>query len=366
MLWASASLWASSGGYRRAVTRLVLDTNAMRGGQFDTAQLSQWVAALGEGGVDVFIPEVVVWEWAEHAAAAHASLAAAIRGFNVDPVLFATPSVPDEVSREELVVRIRQAVRWPVRVWSPPVELWREALVDQVLLVGVGERKEGVKTGAADAVVLACVSEQVEERRGAEPVLLATNDRRLRRACIDQFDDDVLFVSGTRDLLRKLIEFRPAEQELFEAVDESLRELISYGRESELNDALQTFTMGYQVTTSALRPAVFHELARLQRVTDVELHELRIGEDQKERIGLADVRLWADLHMTLLELTPGEVGSSEWTTSFDGIVKNGRIDLQVTLTFDQHWDLESAVPSGAAQISFGADDDEDHDEDEWL
>ena len=69
-------------------------------------------------------------------------------------------------------------------------------MMDQVLQLGPGERKEGVKTGAADSLVLACVQQQVDERSGAEAVVLATNDKRLRTVCSRLFGEDCYWLEA--------------------------------------------------------------------------------------------------------------------------------------------------------------------------
>ena len=345
------------------MTRLILDTNALRDGQFSSSALQQWARALGEGEVDLVIPEVVVWEWAEHADSAYASLAATHRDYKVDPAVLPVPPLPEASAKSELISRIRGLISRPAVVWSPGEATWESAVRDQVLQTGVGERKQGVKTGAADAIVLACVAEQVEDRRGTEAVILATRDKGLRKACKDRFGVEVLLVLGTGDLLSTLIAFAPAEQDLLEATEEWLDRAIRSGLSSDLRAPLDTFAMGYTVRHASARDASFHELARLGRVDIVELHDLRVGQDgANDRVGLADVRLFADVHMTVLELVRTETGASEWKTAFDGTVTGGYVDLQLTVTFDTHWDVRSAFPTGPANIVFDDDGDESDDD----
>src|SRR4051794_22552841 len=106
------------------MTRLVLDTNALREGQFSSNALNHWISALGDGDVDLLIPEVVVWEWAEHAALAHASLVATVRDFKVDSSLISVPALPETIDKTELVSRIKRPIKRPAAIWSPDPATW--------------------------------------------------------------------------------------------------------------------------------------------------------------------------------------------------------------------------------------------------
>jgi predicted nucleic acid-binding protein len=265
---------------------LVLDTNALRRGHFSTKALRQWIEAVGEDA-DILIPEVVIWEWAEHAASAHTTLQSQLQEFRVDPGLYKRPTLADQVSIESLVDRITGLLPNSIRVWSAPDSVWKRAIMDQVLQIGSGERKEGVKTGAADSVVLACVQEQVDDRRNAEAILLATKDTRLKANCSRLFGEEVLLAESPVALLERLNAFEPAEQELYEATEEVLRGLVT-DTSSDIGAALDTFDMGFRIHVSEKTPgppyrdAPFRELARLGRVDIVELHDLRVANRDKE------------------------------------------------------------------------------------
>jgi hypothetical protein len=350
------------------VTKLVLDANALRRGHFNAASLRQWVDAAGGGDVDILIPEVVLWEWAEHAASAHATLHAQHQEFKVDPAVYDRPTLTEEVSKETLVTRITALLPQSVTLWVPPASAWERAVMEQVLQIGTGERRDSVKTGAADSLVLACVQEQVDERRGTEAVLLATNDKRLQKACSTRFGDDVLLAGSTADLLNRINSFEPARGDLQEEVEEVLRRLLPDAR-SEIGAALDTFEMGFEIqpgrapAASSRRHTAHRELARLGRVEIVELHELLVTkQDGNDRVGLADVRLFADVHITALELRETETHVSEWVSTFDGVVTGGYIDLQLSVSFDRHWSVQSVASAGAATIVFeGPEDEEESD-----
>jgi len=338
------------------MTRLVLDTNSLRRGQFNVEAALQWVEAVGPDA-DIFVPEAVIWEWAEHAASAHKTLQSQLAEFRVEMRLYERPTLADQMSIESLVERVEELLPDPIRVWSPPSSTWKQAVMDQVLQVGSGERKEGVKTGAADSIVLACVQDQVYERHGSEAVLLATNDKGLSASCSRFFGEEVLVVRGTVDLLERLNAFEPAEQELLESTEEALRRLVTDPR-SEIGAALQTFDMGFRIHISDAAAArtpgevPFQDLARLGRVSIVELHDLRIADrEDRRRFGLADVRLFADIHMTRLELRQSSGGTSDWVTTFDGTVTHGFVDLPLAVSWDHHWNVESVSSTGLGRVS---------------
>jgi hypothetical protein len=346
---------------------LVLDANALRRGQFSGTALRQWIDAVGEDA-DVVVPEVVIWEWAEHAASAHTTLQSQLQEFRVDAGLYERPALADQLPTQSLVERIRGLLPTSVRVWSPPDAVWRQAIMDQVLQIGSGERKEGVKTGAADSVVLACVKEQVDGRRNAEPVLLATNDTRLKANCARLLGEEVLLAESTVALLERLNAFEPAEQELYEETEEVLRRLVT-DTNSEIGSALETFDMGFRIQVSEAAPerpnrdARFGVLARLGRVDIVELHDLRVASQADDgRVGLADVRVFAEIHLTELELRSTSAGTSEWVTTFDGPITDGFVDLTVTVAWDRRWRVKSVLPTGAAVIVLDSSDYDDSDD----
>ncbi|PYF98973.1 hypothetical protein SAMN05216184_110112 [Georgenia satyanarayanai] len=337
------------------MTILVLDTNALRRGHFSAKTLQRWIDAVGEDA-RIVVPEVVIWEWAEHAATAYATLQSQLQEFIVDPGLYEHPDLADQLPTASLTERITAMIPESVEVWSPPNSFWRQSVMDQVLQVGAGERKQGVKTGAADSVVLACVEHMVASRRNAEAVVLATNDSRLRFNCGQRFGDEVLTAKGTADLLEQLNAFVPAEQELFEGTEDALRAAVE-DESTGIGAALATFDMGFQIHTtesaSGEGRAPVRDLARLGPIEIVELHGLRVtGAEAAERVGLADVRVFADIHMTRLELRGPSAGSAEWVTTFDDFVPHGFVDLTVAVAWDRFWKVLSVSPTGPAVIVF--------------
>jgi hypothetical protein len=358
--------------YRVSVTLLVLDTNALRRGHFNLRLLTGWVEAAGEGA-QIYIPEVVLWEWAEHAALAHATLESQLNEFRaVSSNLFKAPELSKSLPAEELVEAIRKQLPKAVSVWAPPPHAWEQAIRDQVLQVNGAERKNGIKTGAADSIVLSCIRTQVDERQIAQPVVLATNDKQLGDTCEKSFGDEVLIAGSTVALLEKLNAFQPAEDELTEATEESLRDLIE-DPESRLFESLRWFESGYQIhlgsraTRSAESGLPTRLTATLGYNPDpIELHDLRVAggtAPSGTHVGLADVRIFAAVHIHQAELREDAAGSTEWITVYDSTITHGFIDITISLTWDRHWKLDNTTLAEPAVIVF---DTSEYDDDEGV
>jgi hypothetical protein len=127
--------------------------------------------------------------------------------------------------------------------------------------------------------------------------------------------------------------------------------------------------MGFRIQVSEAAPerpnrdARFGVLARLGRVDIVELHDLRVASQADDgRVGLADVRVFAEIHLTELELRSTSAGTSEWVTTFDGPITDGFVDLTVTVAWDRRWRVKSVLPTGAAVIVLDSSDYDDSDD----
>ncbi|KQY46733.1 hypothetical protein ASD18_04770 [Cellulomonas sp. Root137] len=124
-------------------------------------QVEGLAAELRSANVEVVVPEVVLWEWAQHA---HADLVAHYDSLRVGAKTFrgsrmagAFPDVSDRaelhtVSVEQVLSHLRdqlsQLDNVSVLPATPAAAL--VGLKAQVLMQGPGERKSGIKTGAAD------------------------------------------------------------------------------------------------------------------------------------------------------------------------------------------------------------------------
>lgn len=345
------------------MTRIVLDANFAGRGHFSAPRLRHLVDSFAGSGVEIIVPEVVLWEWVEHAAASVEALIEEHERFPVDGSLYELAAMPQPPDKSEMITIASDALPTEISVWNPSASDWRSAVEAQVLQTGTGERKGGVKTGAADHIVVACLRAQVDERLDAEAIVLATGDKNLKRVCKAAFgDEEVLYASSDQELLQRLVEFEPAVDELSFAVEEELRQRINRPG-SDIDAALETFSMGFEIVSRREpKGPDKRELARLGRVEIVELHALEVGQFQDgARVGQADIRIFADVHMTVLELRR-EGGEIEWSQTYSGLVTGGMIDLPITVTFDRDWNLVSVAPAAPARIDFSPYDEDDDDE----
>jgi hypothetical protein len=338
---------------------IVLDTNSMPHGQFSAAAMQRIADVVGQGASYV-IPEVVLWEWAEHARSAQIALEEAVRGYRVDTGLMARPSIAKPISADDLITSIRQLLPSWVDVWEPGPESWRNGVRDQVLQVGSGERKRDVKTGAADSIVLSCVEHQASVADGA--VVLLTSDKQLRESA--SAIEGVLVASGSGDLLRSLSSFTPASEDLELRLMENLptffNERIAEGYE-DLSFAETGILL--DLDGSGMDPGAADGLARVE-VADVEIaeiHDLQIEADSTELLTLADLRIFgritADI-VTYQDAGLGELRASRQTVDFS----REFIDVSVVVRWDHNWQFQSVVPAGVAVLVVtNSTDDEDDD-----
>lgn len=338
------------------MTILVLDSNALRRGSFRGKSLDHWIEAAGEEA-EVVVPEVVVWEWAEHAASAHSALQRALQEFSVDERLYERPQLPKELPTETLVKDITRLLASHATIWHPPTAAWKQGLREQVLQIGSGEVKSGIKTGAADHLVLACVGEQIDQRSNAEAVLLATNDHELTERCIKLYGDQVLIVKSTGMLLASLNTFRPAEEELYEESADALRDLVK-NADSDIGSALARFDMGFRIhrgEQDSNHPKANGRhlfFARLTRVDDVELHDLSVPESKDSRVGLANLRIFGDIKFNEWQQVQSDAGGPEMVSTFSGIISDGFVDVTVAVTWNTHWKVQSVSAESPAVIVF--------------
>lgn len=169
------------------VSHVVIDTSFIGGGYFKARKFDKVVGRLRQRGHTVVVPEVVIWEWAEHA---HRVLDVSAQGAaaasdKVDASLADRPAAvgPPHVNRiiDRLTSLIEPIDGAEIDEVNGPAAI--DAVRDQVTQVGQGLRsREGTKTGAADGLVLATV---LRRAAAAGSVVLCTGDRALGAAAAD-------------------------------------------------------------------------------------------------------------------------------------------------------------------------------------
>ncbi|CAH0178330.1 hypothetical protein SRABI02_01421 [Plantibacter cousiniae] len=307
------------------------------------------------------VPEVVVWEWAEHAHSSHTALAEVLRQHRVDAQVLPKVLPPDIPSIEDVVTTISALLEKRATIWTPSREVLRDAVRQQVLQLGSGERKKEVKTGAADALVLACVGAQLDEADGA--VILLTSDRKLSEDCKATFDEAHV-ANGSGNLLTQLNKFEPAEEDLSLRTEETLTEYLNENI-ADLGEAIPFDDFGFEIHSGTQRfsndTPIRVTAMELAHIDLVETHGFRITRTEDRRYGLANLRIFGDVSILFGEQHEAAPGRHEWSWERTSL-PSAYIDVTVATRWNHNWQLEGVEPTGAAIIVMpsGQDDDDDH------
>ncbi|UPL17495.1 hypothetical protein [Microbacterium aurugineum] len=342
------------------MTVVVVDTNALPRGHFSLPALERLLKVAGDAST-VVVPEVVVWEWAEHAHSSYVAVEEAAKAVRVDPSILSRPVVDPAPAVEELAERILNSLPVQVKLWSPDREVWRAALRDQVLQVGSGETKSDVKTGAADAVVLACV--EAESSEAEDVVLLVTNDRKLRSNAL--LFDNVRCSTGDKGLLAAMYSFTPAtddlELRLMEQLPEYMNELIGVG-----GDAVSFSEYGVSVHFGDGHGgwpagAVLSSLW-FNRIDIAEIHDLQVESGEGKRRGLAELRVFGVIKGMILEYHDPKLGAlTASRTEVD--FSQDFVDVTVEVEWDLNWRIHQVRATGSAVlVQVGPMEDESDDD----
>lgn len=342
------------------MTVVILDTNALPHGHFNDRALSNLIEVAGRGA-KVVVPEVVVWEWAEHARRAQESLAETIRLHRVDTKLIESIQPPEVPDIDELLARARSVLQGKVTVWSPSSDVWRDGLRQQVLQTGVGERKSEIKTGAADAIVIACVEHHLAA--GGDAVVLITKDEKLRAACRKRCVG-ALVANGTSQLLPQLKTFMPAEDHLeiraIEGLADFLNEKIAdRGQAMDFDDLGVELQSGQHRHTGDTYPRISSVM--LSHVDIAELHDFSVTCDDTDRYGLAELRIFGNLGVWIVQQTEAAPALYARVPEFVPL-HMAHIDVTIVIKWNHNWQIERVEPTGVAIVSMPTDDELDADD----
>lgn len=331
-------------------------------GHFRGKALRQLRSIVGDNS-SIVVPEVVVWEWAEHAHRAQFALSLTVEQHRVDPEIISPITVPATPSIEELIAAITSALLDAgVEIWRPKPETWKDALRQQVLQVGSGEMKKDVKTGAADAVVLACAEEI--QHVSEPPVILLSSDSRLRGRATEDVDD-LLVANGIRDVLKQLSSFEPAPEDLEVRAAEVLPDVLN-DRIAEGRPALSFDEFGVELYAGDGRYsadlAIHPQSIDFGQVDLVEFHDFEIARVDESSFGLGKMRIFGEFELAYVERRETSPGSFELVGDVAGPFSMGYVDVTVAIRWDLAWQFKDITPTGIAVAVLADDNDEDDDD----
>jgi hypothetical protein len=166
-----------------AVEAIVLDTNGFPHGQPNLESLRELAREADEEDLGLWLPEVVAWELAEHAAESYVDLKAKhdAKRKQMGNAGISLPALPYQSKHEafDAVLASIEAIE-SVEILPCSPQAAREALYDQVTLRTPGRREKDVKTGAADSAWLRDVQEKVAH--DTSRYVLVTDDNDIEKA----------------------------------------------------------------------------------------------------------------------------------------------------------------------------------------
>ncbi|WP_285629367.1 hypothetical protein [Actinoallomurus iriomotensis] len=209
---------------RERLQAVVVDANAYGQVGPDLSSLAELAKELSTIGIQVWVPEPVAWEWADHLANQWAVARAAVR--EAAPLhkagLLPVLHFEDHYKHRDAVVdafldRLK-AIPY-VEVVSLSGESALEGLRDQVLQRPPAKKKSEVKTGGSDSAWLRTVLAKVGG--AADALLFLSSDGDIKRA-YEAWGHPPPLLCSVRDIRGSLFEYLPASVEDEWLIAESL------------------------------------------------------------------------------------------------------------------------------------------------
>jgi hypothetical protein len=342
---------------------VVVDTNFVHRGQYRSGVLGRFARRLHARGFDVAVPEVVVWEWAEHVhrcirdagvAVDRARADVAGSGLALTVPEFGGPHVDDVVELIEADLD-----RMPgVRVVTATLADGAEAIRNQVLQVGVGSRRHGVKTGAAESLVLAAVERCAQDLVTDEPVVVCTNDARLGEH-VARLEFDVHVARSEPELWAWFGTSTPLDGVLDDEIRMALGDEIERWFARSSDDVAASFPLfaagvvGHDVIRSrlGLRTNGTDELdIHVHAVEDIDVRGVQVvDDDEVPRVVVADLAVLVDSDVVNSSL--GEHGEVRQQSADVTLA----IHVPVVVELDGSWSVEciELAETATASIAHG-------------
>ena len=200
---------------------IVLDTNAMGDGSLNMSVLRELPKITKKfPGLEIWIPEPVMWEWASHAQQKYAEAANMARRVHrklsqagIDSGLNVPPDDESSNIRDRVIASL-ESLPSPfliLRLLDHP-EVAAEALKDQILLAPPAKLKSDIKTGAADSASLRLAQAEADDSGIVYAVISGDGD--IRKALQHWGISDVAVFPNLKLLREALLAFQPLELRL--------------------------------------------------------------------------------------------------------------------------------------------------------
>jgi len=213
---------------------VVFDTNVFGHGQLDISRLEQWADACALHDAELWIPEVVAWELAEHAVLAASNFDTQVKRHNRFREKWGQGTYPElELPTiDDIVVAIEELGVIVVPLHGPDAVA---ALRDQVTQSGPGSLKQDIKTGAADSAWIRSVA--YHNDRTFDGLVLVSGDSKAVALTADALGlPSPTLISTLRGIAHWLGESTPA----------------SPAQAEEFTAAMLVYSQGPELTTDVL------------------------------------------------------------------------------------------------------------------
>ncbi|GAA1683783.1 hypothetical protein GCM10010977_31710 [Citricoccus zhacaiensis] len=196
------------------IRAIVFDSNVFGKDALPNAKtISQWAAACSRHGAELWMSEIVVYELAQHAADKREKFIKSYETHRREVEKWGI-QIRDQISTisvDEVYSAIEKSGAIIVPLEDGDA---REALLDQVLVRAAGQRKSGVKTGAADSAwIRSVVSYNDDEPDGL--IVVTGDSHALKQTCASLRVDVPQHAKNLGELQHLLDESEVASEHLF-------------------------------------------------------------------------------------------------------------------------------------------------------
>ncbi|MDQ0904184.1 hypothetical protein QFZ22_000169 [Streptomyces canus] len=213
---------------REKLRAIVFDTNSFPRGGLRLSTLKEWERRAGLADLEIWLPEPVVWELAEHAASSWDEYQAITKtaGKALSYAGLEVHTSSPHGSRAEVIKAVEEAIRSlgpALRVLELDGDVAIAALKDQILQRKPAKSRDGVKTGASDSAWL----RQVLKTAGGDPhtFVIVGGDRDVYKA-FEEWNLEKPSMVSLEDLQEALFVLDEPDTSVVEKIATFLRGLV--------------------------------------------------------------------------------------------------------------------------------------------